>query len=336
MIDAAKATARGGGRVGFIEVGPRDGFQNWPQPVPTDVKLRLIRAALDAGVPRVEVTSMVSPRWVPQMADADQVLRGLTTDLVAEMPADKTRIRVLVPNLRGYRDAADVRNVLVNVGVTDGFNRHNLNRSVEETLAEIRQVTLDALDRDVRVDASVSVAWGCPFDGPVSADAAIAIAERLVEIGVAELSFGDTIGVATPPGVEALASAALTRFPNVNIAMHFHDTRGMALANAVVALECGVRTFEGSIGGIGGCPFAPNSTGNVCSEDLLLMIEDMGYDTGIDVDRLAEAARRLSADLGAELPGRFHRAGREPWLPPAAGPGQAGAATPAAPAPATP
>ena len=320
-------TGESKGRVGFVEVGPRDGFQNWPQPVSTDVKLRLIRAALEAGVPRVEVTSMVSPKWVPQMADADQVLRGLTTDLVAEMPADRTRIRVLVPNLRGYRDAAErnVRNVLVNVGVTDGFNRHNLNRSVDETLGDIRQVTLDALDRDIRVDASVSVAWGCPFDGPVSAAAALAVAERLVEIGVAELSFGDTIGVATPPGVEALASGAMARFPNVDIAMHFHDTRGMALANAVVALQCGVRTFEGSIGGIGGCPFAPNSTGNVCSEDLLLMIEDMGYETGIDVDRLADAARQLSADLGEELPGRFHRAGREPWLQPQTGAAGAGA-----------
>ncbi|MEA2645237.1 MAG: hydroxymethylglutaryl-CoA lyase [Chloroflexota bacterium] len=304
------------GRVGFVEVGPRDGFQNWHQPVSTDVKLRLIRAALDAGVPRVEATSMVSPKWVPQMADADAVLRGLTSDLVSELPAERSRVRVLVPNMRGYRDAAErgVRNVLVNVGVTEGFNRHNLNRAVDETLAEVREITMDAIERDIRVDASVSVAWGCPFDGPVTPEMALRVAERLVEMGVAELSFGDTIGVATPPGVGDLSAAALERFPNVDIAMHFHDTRGMALANALVALDAGVRNFEGSIGGIGGCPFAPNSTGNVCSEDLLLMIEEMGYDTGIDVDRLGEAARRLAADLGEELPGRFHRAGREPWL----------------------
>jgi hydroxymethylglutaryl-CoA lyase len=305
-----------GTRVTFIEVGPRDGFQNWPDPVTTAVKLDLIRGALDAGVPRVEATSMVSAKWVPQMADAAQVLRGLHSDLVAELPADRARIRVLVPNMRGYRDAveAGARNVLVNVGVTDGFNRHNLNRSVEETLVEIRQVTLDALDRDVRVDASISVAWGCPYDGPVAPERAIALGERLVEFGCAELSFGDTIGVATPSGVRVLGTLAMKRFPNVDIAMHFHDTRGLALANALVALECGVRSFEGSIGGIGGCPFAPNSTGNVCSEDLLAMIHDAGYETGIDVDRLCDAARALSSALGKELPGKLHRAGPPPWL----------------------
>ncbi|MDP9325593.1 MAG: hydroxymethylglutaryl-CoA lyase [Candidatus Dormibacteraeota bacterium] len=309
-----------GTRVTFIEVGPRDGFQNWPDPVSTPVKLDLIRAALDAGVPRVEATAMVSPTWVPQMADAAEVLRGLSTDLVAEMPADPTRIRVLVPNMRGYRDALDlgVRNVLVNVGVTDGFNRHNLNRSVDETLVEIRNITLDAIDRDVRVDASVSVTWGCPYDGPVAPERAIALAERLVEFGCAEIAFGDTIGVATPTGVRSVSTLALEAFPNVGIAMHFHDTRGMALANALVALECGVRTFEGSVGGIGGCPFAPNSTGNVCSEDLIAMIHDAGYETGVDLEALTEAANRLEAALGKELPGRLHRAGPAPWLVPTA------------------
>jgi hydroxymethylglutaryl-CoA lyase len=317
-----------GTRVTFIEVGPRDGFQNWPDPVTTPIKLNLIRAALAAGVPRVEATAMVSPKWVPQMADAAEVLRGLHTDLVAELPADRTRIRVLVPNMRGYRDAVALgaRNVLVNVGVTDGFNRHNLNRSVEATLAEIQQITLDAIERDVRVDASVSVAWGCPYDGPVAPAQAIAMSERLVEFGCAEISFGDTIGVATPTGVRAISELALKRFPNVDVAMHFHDTRGMALANALVALDCGVRSFEGSVGGIGGCPFAPNSTGNVCSEDLVALVQDAGYETGIDVDRLCDAARDLSAALGAELPGKLHRAGPAPWLAPiAASDGTAGA-----------
>ena len=257
------------------------------------------------------------------MADAAEVLRGLHTDLVAELPADRTRIRVLVPNMRGYRDAVELgaRNVLVNVGVTDGFNRHNLNRSVEATLAEIRQITLDAIERDVRVDASVSVSSGLPgTTGRVAPERAIAQAERLVEFGCAEISFGDTIGVATPTGVRAISELALKRFPNVDVAMHFHDTRGMALANALVALDCGVRSFEGSIGGIGGCPFAPNSTGNVCSEDLVALIHDAGYETGIDVERLCDAARDLSAALGAELPGKLHRAGPAPWTAPVAAP----------------
>ena len=300
----------------FIEVGPRDGFQNWPAAVPTEVKLKLIRAALAAGVPRVEATSMVSPKWVPQLADSAQVMAGLTNNLINESPADLERIRVLVPNQRGYQDAlaAGARNVLVNVGVTDGFNRHNLNRSVAETLGEIGHIALDALERGVRVDASISVAWGCPYDGPVEPEQAIALGERVVELGVAELSFGDTIGVATPSGVRSLSSMALERFPNVDIAMHFHDTRGMGLANAMAALEVGVRTLEGSVGGIGGCPFAPNSTGNVCSEDMLAMVTDLGYETGIDVDALTHAARDLEAALGAELPGKLHRAGPAPWL----------------------
>lgn len=300
------------GTVGFVEVGPRDGFQNWPDPVGTATKVKLTRAALAAGVPRVEATAMVSPRWVPQMADAAEVLAALRPDEMA-------RVRVLVPNLRGLERAlaAGARNVLVNVGVTEGFNRHNLNRSVEETLADIAEVVRAAAPEGVRVDASVSVAWGCPYDGPVNADRVMALSERLVGIGVAELSYGDTIGVATPSGVREVAGQALRRFPEVDVAMHFHDTRGMALANALAALEGGVRSFEGSVGGIGGCPFAPNSTGNACSEDLLALIADAGGETGIDLDALIAAARDLSQDLGRELPGRLQRAGREPWLAPA-------------------
>jgi hydroxymethylglutaryl-CoA lyase len=307
-----------GARVSFVEVGPRDGFQNWPDPVTTAVKLDLIRAALDAGIPRVEATAMVSPQWVPQMADAAQVLRGLHTDLIAELPTDRSRIRVLVPNLRGYRDALElgVRNVLVNVGVTDGFNRHNLNRSVEETLQEIGDVVAAAAPSKVRVDASVSVAWGCPYDGPVAPERAIAVARRLAEMGVAELSFGDTIGVAGPAEVRRLSEMALEEFAAIEVAMHFHDTRGLGVANAQAALAAGVRLLEGSIGGIGGCPFAPNSTGNVCSEDMLAMVADLGYETGIDVDRLMEAAVSLEQALDEELPGKLHRAGGAPWLAP--------------------
>jgi hydroxymethylglutaryl-CoA lyase len=296
------------GKVGFTEVGPRDGFQNWPDPVPTAVKLDLVRSALAAGVARVEATSMVSPKWVPQLADA--------RDLLAALAPEMDRLRVLVPNRRGYEDAValGVRNVLVNVGVTDGFNRKNLNREVSETLADIDAITADAAGRGVRVDASLSVSWGCPFDGPVTPGQVVAVAGRLVDAGVAELSFGDTIGVATPDGVRAVSELALSRFPGVEVSMHFHDTRGMALANTLAALETGVRNFEGSVGGIGGCPFAPNSTGNVCSEDLLFMVEAMGFDTGVDLDLLADAARALATSLSAELPGRFHRAGRQPWL----------------------
>jgi len=294
--------------VRFTEVGPRDGFQNWPQPVATETKVRLVRAALAAGIQRVEATSMVSPKWVPQMADGERVLASLSID-------ELERVRVLVPNLKGLERAvgAGARNVIVNVGVTDGFNRKNLNRTVAETLEDISEV-IDAADGDdVRVDASVSVAWGCPFDGPVSADQTIDIAIRLVEMGVNEVSFGDTIGVAMPGSVGTLATYALDRLGGVDISMHFHDTRGMGLANVYSALEHGIQIFEGSIGGIGGCPFAPRSTGNVCSEDLLFMVQGSGYETGVDVWALVTAAEELEKELGQELPGRLHRAGPPPW-----------------------
>ena len=304
-----------GDQVAFVEVGPRDGFQNWPAPVPTPVKMALIDDALAAGVPRVEVTSMVSPKWVPQLADAEEVLRQL-----AGRGADTMkRLRVLVPNLRGFERAAaffdgGLANVLVNVGVTDGFNQHNLNRTVAETIEDIRQVVAAAEPAGVRVDASISVAWGCPYDGPVSPERAVEVAAAVADLGVAELSFGDTIGVAAPAGVLALSRLALERFPAIDVAMHFHDTRGLGVANAEAALEAGVRSLEGAIGGIGGCPFAPNSTGNVCSEDMLAMVEDMGYSTGIDIGRMTQAAVRLESALGEELPGKLHRAGPAPWL----------------------
>ncbi|GAC1580597.1 MAG: hydroxymethylglutaryl-CoA lyase [Candidatus Dormibacteria bacterium] len=304
-------------RVRFTEVGARDGVQNWPDPVATDTKVRLVKAALGAGVQRVEAAAMVSPRWVPQMADGEDVLAALTAD-------ELERTRVLVPNLRGFERAAaaGAQNVLVNVGVTDGFNRKNLNRSVLETLDDIAEVIAAADEADIRVDASVSVAWGCPFDGPVSVDETIELGMRLAEMGVAEVSFGDTIGVATPTAVGTLATYALDRLGGVEVSMHFHDTRGMGIANVYSALEHGIEMFEGSIGGIGGCPFAPRSTGNVCSEDLLWMLQATGYETGVDVWALCAAAAELAAELGKDLPGKLHRAGPPPWLTPAPGGGE--------------
>jgi hydroxymethylglutaryl-CoA lyase len=300
-------------RVHFIEVGPRDGLQNWSEPVATETKVQLVRAAFAAGVDRVEATSMVSPKWVPQMADAEQVLAALSAQ-------EMQRVRVLIPNVKGLERAvgAGATNVLVGVGATDGFNRKNLNRTVAETMDDIQEV-LRVAGEDIRVDASVSVAWGCPYDGPVSVDQVMDVAIRLAEMGVAEISFGDTIGVATPTGVGTLSTYALDRLGGTQVAMHFHDTRGMGVANVYSALEAGVDTFEGSIGGIGGCPFAPRSTGNVCSEDLLFMLQESGYATGIDVWAMCDAARDLAAALGRDLPGKLHRAGPPPWLEGVAG-----------------
>ncbi|MDQ6919329.1 MAG: hydroxymethylglutaryl-CoA lyase, partial [Candidatus Dormibacteraeota bacterium] len=293
----------------FVEVGPRDGFQNWPDPVSTEIKEGLVRDLLGAGVETVEATSFVSPKWVPQMADAEDLMRRLGPEL-------HPRLRVLVPNLRGYERAvaAGARSVVVNVGATEGFNRKNLNRGVEETVSEIVAVCAAAAGAGVEVAGSLSVAWGCPYDGPVGQERAMAVARRLLEAGCDRLSIADTIGVANPESVATLCRAAVAEFGSERVAVHFHDTRGLGVANVLTALESGVREFEGSIGGIGGCPFAPRSTGNVCSEDLLHMLELIGFAVGARVQRLLEIAASLAETLGKPLPGKLHRAGLEPWV----------------------
>ena len=296
-------------QIRFVEVAPRDGFQNWPDPVSTEVKEKLVRDLLAAGVERVEATSFVSPKWVPQMADAEELLRRLGPQLLP-------RLRVLVPNLTGFERAraAGATNVVVNVAATDGFNRKNLNRSVDETLAEIAAICEAAQGSEMQVDGSLSVAWGCPYDGPVDRTRALAVIVKLVEAGCAKVSIADTIGVADPDAVRLLCEDTLKVLPPDKVAVHFHDTRGLGVANVMAALEAGVEEFEGSLGGIGGCPFAPRSTGNVCSEDLLHMLELMGHRSGADMRRLLEVANWLEGALGTPLPGKLHRAGLEPWV----------------------
>ena len=226
------------------------------------------------------------------------------------------RLRVLVPNLTGFdrAHAAGATNVIVNVGATDGFNRKNLNRSVEETLAEIATICEAASQVGIQVDGSLSVAWGCPYDGPVDRSRALEVIVKLVEAGCAKVSIADTIGVADPDAVRLLCEDTLKVLPPGKVAVHFHDTRGLGVANVMAALEAGVEEFEGSIGGIGGCPFAPRSTGNVCSEDLLHMLELMGHASGTDVRQLLDVANWLEEALGKPLPGKLHRAGLEPWV----------------------
>jgi hydroxymethylglutaryl-CoA lyase len=296
-------------RIRYVEVAPRDGFQNWPDPVSTEVKEKTVRGLLSAGVERVEATSFVSSKWVPQMADAELLLERLGPEITA-------RLRVLVPNRRGLERAvsAGARNVIVNAAATDGFNRRNLNRTVEETLAEIADVCAAAREAGVQVDGSVSVAWGCPYDGPVGKEQALGVARRLLEAGCVKLSIADTIGVADPAAVADLCTDAVAEFGEPAVAVHFHDTRGLGAANVLAAFQAGVREFEGSLGGIGGCPFAPKATGNVCSEDVLHMLELMGHPSGADVRRLIELANWLAEALGKQLPGKLYRAGLEPWV----------------------
>jgi len=286
--------------VEWVEVGPRDGLQSWASPLPTTAKVGLITSLLDCGLRRVEATSMVHPKWVPQLADAEAVLEALQDRI--------DRLRVLVPNRRGLDRAKDagVRNIAVTVAATDGYNRHNLNRSVAETLKEIAEIGSLASREGIAVDSSISVAFGCPYEGAVSTARVEEVAVVLADGGISEIALADTIGVANPAQVEELFQAMKQRLPSVRWGAHFHDTRGAAMANLLSALETGVSLFEGSIGGIGGSPFAPAAGGNLCSEDALTMLEAMGLETGVDVNRLIDVARGLERTLGARLPGRVH------------------------------
>ena len=286
--------------VDWVEVGPRDGLQSWSTTLPTSTKVGLVANLLDCGFRRVEATSMVHPKWVPQLADAEAVLEALVDRI--------DHLRVLVPNRRGLDRArnAGVRNVAVTVAATDGYNRHNLNRSVKETLQEIQEIAADARRNDIVVDASISVAFGCPYEGAVPPERVAEVAAALADGGIEEISLADTIGVANPAQVEELFQPLKARLPGVRWGAHFHDTRGTAMANLLSALETGVSLFEGSVGGIGGSPFAPGAAGNICSEDALAMLEAMGLETGVDVDRLIEVARGLERTLGAPLPGKLH------------------------------
>src|SRR5438046_8025875 len=270
--------------VEWVEVGPRDGLQSWASPRPTTAKGGLITSLLDCGLRRVEATAMVHPKWVPHLADAEAVLEALQDRI--------DRLRVLVPNRRGLDRAkeAGVRNIAGTVAATDGYNQHNLNRSVAETLKDIAEIGSLAGRDGIAVDSSISVAFGCPYEGTVSPARVEEVAVVLADGGIREIALADTIGVANPAQVEELFQAMKQRLPSVRWGAHFHDTRGAAMANLLAALETGVSLFEGSIGGIGGSPFANDTAGKLCSEDTLTMQAAMGIETGVDLDPTTELA----------------------------------------------
>lgn len=290
------------GRVKVVEVGPRDGLQNEKQVVPAAVKLELIRRLADCGLPAVEATSFVSPRWVPQLADAAEVMAGLQRKAGVAYP-------VLVPNEQGLARAlaAGARHIAVFTAASDAFNRKNINCDIAESLARIAPVVAQAREKNLPVRAYVSCALGCPYQGAVAVSEVVRVAAALVGMGCEEISLGDTIGVGTPAAARAMFEACAAEIPVAQLALHFHDTRGQALANTYACLEAGARIVDASVSGLGGCPYANGASGNLATEDLVYMLHGLGFETGVDLAALTETARWISAQLGREPASRLGR-----------------------------
>ena len=290
--------------VEVTEVGPRDGFQAERAFVPTARKIEFLDRLIDAGVPRIEATSFVSPRAVPQLADAEEVMRGI----------DRTRevvLAALVPNERGALRAAEaaVDEMVVFLSASESHNRKNVNRSIEESLAGLEAVARVAEEAGTPVHGAISTSFGCPFEGDVPAARVGEIARRFRHFGFAGASLGDTTGMATPPLVAAAVAAVREAAPGLGLGLHFHNTRGIGLANVMAGLALGVDKYEASFGGIGGCPFAPKATGNICTEDLVYLLEEMGIGTGIDLRKLSGIACDVEGAVGHALPGQIMKAG---------------------------
>jgi hydroxymethylglutaryl-CoA lyase len=296
--------------VSLREVGPRDGLQN-EDPVPAKAKIELIDALSRTGVRRIEAVSFVHPKAIPQMADADEVWAAIEKN-------PDVRYSALVPNSRGARRALDAgfREVEVVVSASDTHNRRNVNRSTAESLDDIAELIGLLHDARATAEVIVSTSGGCPFEGDVPVERVVSVVDRVLADGAGRISFGDTTGMATPGRVVALVDAVRARHPDVPLLLHFHNTRGTALANVLAALQLGVTEFDASVGGLGGCPYAPGATGNLASEELVHMLEDMGIDTGVDLDALIGAARLAERIAGRELPSGVLRAGPRTRLSP--------------------
>ena len=295
--------------VRLVEVGPRDGLQNEKAMVPTDVKVRLIDLLSDAGMPAIEATSFVSPKWVPQMADAADVMARIVRKPGVRYP-------VLTPNMKGFEGAlaAGADEVAVFVAATEAFSKRNINCSIDESLERATPIFAAAKAADVRVRGYLSVVLGCPYEGDVDPGQVARVARRLHAMGAYEISLGDTIGTGTAGKTQALVRRVAEHVPVRALAGHFHDTYGQALTNLYAALELGVATFDCSVAGLGGCPYAKGATGNVASEDVLYLLDGLGIETGVDMTKLRRAGHFISDHLGRAPVSRVARAldAREP------------------------
>jgi len=289
--------------VRIVEVGPRDGLQNESREVPTDVKVQLIERLADAGLPAVEATAFVSPKWVPQMADHTEVLERIRRKPGVDYP-------VLAPNLKGFESAraAGATEVAIFGAASESFSRKNINCSIAESLERFHPVAQAAKKHGVKVRGYVSCVLGCPYEGEVPSAQVANVAKALYDMGCYEVSLGDTIGTGTPAKTKTMIQACAAQVPMQKLAGHYHDTYGQALANIYASLEMGVRTFDASVAGLGGCPYAAGASGNVATEDVVYMLNGMGLRTGVDLDKLVDIGRWICGVLGKEPSSKVNKA----------------------------
>jgi hydroxymethylglutaryl-CoA lyase len=290
-------------QVRMVEVGPRDGLQNEARTVPAATKIALIEKLAEAGLKTVEAGSFVSPKWIPQMADTAEVLAGLKRRPGVSYP-------VLVPNIKGFEAALVVRcdEIAIFAAASESFSRRNINCSIAESLERFAPVAEAARGKGIRMRGYISTVVDCPYEGPIAPAAVASVAKALVDLGCYEISLGDTIGTATPARIQTMIEAVARIVPMDRLAGHYHDTYGQALANILASLELGVATFDSSVAGLGGCPYAPGASGNVASEDVAYLMNGLGIETGIELGKLAEAGRFISDALGREPQSKVARA----------------------------
>ena len=294
-------------QVSLYEVSPRDGLQNERATVPLRGKVRLIEALVSAGLKRIEITSFVSPTWIPQLADADEL-----ADAIEEHHKHPgVTYSALCPNPKGLERAkrAKVEEIAVFISASETHNRKNVNKTIAQTLSAFEETVFPARAAGMRVRGYVSTVWGCAYQGEVDPKKALEITRRLFEMGCYQVAISDTIGAGTPRQTQRILEMFLAEIPAEKLSMHMHDTRGTALANILVGLEMGIRNFDASVAGLGGCPYAPGAAGNIATEDLVYMLHGMGIGTGVDLERLVEAGKVAESVVGRNLPGKVHQAG---------------------------
>lgn len=285
--------------VRIVEVGPRDGLQNEVTIIPTGKKAEFIRLLAASGLRDIEVASFVHPKWVPQLADGEELIRQLP-------PNPRVRYSALVPNMKGLERAiaSGIRRIAVFTAASETFNRKNINMGIQESIDGFKPVAERAAKEGISVRGYVSTCFVCPYEGPVAKETVAEVTRALFDLGVDEVSIGDTIGAATPRDVESTGGHLLKQFPADKLAMHFHDTYGMAVANVYQALQMGFTTFDSSAGGLGGCPYAPGASGNLATEDLLYLLERLGIRSGVSLNMIRRASHFIAAELGRDLPSR--------------------------------